>query len=58
MPNLMPKGLQTLVPGLRLMTKVVRKIFQIHQSLYLHTHLMVNGALLSCQYVTKQYNAV
>lgn len=51
---LTPKGLQMLVLGLRMMKMVLRKIFQIHQSLYLHTHPMVNG-LSSCinHYISK-----
>lgn len=39
-----PKGLQTRVLGLPMMTMVVRKTFQIHQSLFLLTHPMVNSS--------------
>ncbi len=38
-----PQGPQTLVPGLRMMKRGLRKMFQIHQSLSLHTHPMVNN---------------
>lgn len=52
-----------LVPGLRMMKMAVRKIFQIHRSLSLHTHPMVNGTLHTlhvylCQYVKKQSDTV
>lgn len=63
---LTPKGLQMLVLGLHMMKMVLRKIFQIHQSLYLHTHPMVNGFsscinhifLKSCQYIKKLSNMI
>lgn len=53
MPSLTPQLLQTLVLGLRMMKKVLRKTSQTHQSLSLHTHPMVRGvsSYITCVFI-------